>query len=179
MLLDACVLFPAALRDTLLRAAAAGLYQPHWSAEILEEVRRNLVAKGKRPDHIQHLINTLKEVFPEAMVTEYQHLTAAMTNDPKDRHVLAAAVAGGAEIIVTDNLRDFPAEALAPFHISAQSPDEFLMGLFLAHPEEMAQIIIEQAADLHRPPQGPQDVLNKLALHAPTFAARVRAALGE
>ena len=102
----------------------------------------------------------------------------SMTNDPKDRHIVAAAVAGGAEVIVTDNLRDFPAEALIPFHVIAQSADEFLMRLFAAYPEEMKQIIIEQAADLHRPSQTPQDVLNKLALHAPTFAARLRERLG-
>jgi predicted nucleic acid-binding protein len=176
--LDACVLFPAALRDTLLRAAAAGLYQPYWSAEILEEVRRNLVAKGKRPDHIQRLINIIKEAFPEAMVTDYQHLTVRMPNDPKDRHVLAAAVAAGARLLVTDNLRDFPAGALAPYHVVPQSPDDFLLSLFTTDAHIMTRIILEQAQDLHNPPQTPLEVLNILALHAPVFAARVRAALG-
>lgn len=177
--LDACVLFPAVLRDTLLRASDAELYQARWSADILAEVRRTLGKRGKSDDQIQHLLNTLLEEFSNAMVSQYEHLIDAMTNDPKDRHVLAAAVAGGAAIIVTDNLRDFPPAALAPFHVVAQSPDEFLMRLFLAHPAVMTQIIVEQAADLHRPQQTPQDVLTKLALHAPIFAGRVREALGE
>jgi predicted nucleic acid-binding protein len=179
VILDACVLFPAALRDTLLRAAAAGLYQPRWSAEILEEVRRNLVEKGKRPDHIQRLINTLKEAFPEALVADYQHLTATMPNDPKDRHVLAAAVVAGAAIIVTVNLRDFTAETLAPFHVVPQSPDDFLLSLFTVQPDTLTQIIVEQARDLHNPPQTPHDVLDKLALQAPIFAARMREVLRE
>jgi predicted nucleic acid-binding protein len=179
VVLDACVLFPAALRDTLLRAAKARLYQPRWSADILEEVRRNLVEKGNQPDLVQRLINILKEVFAGATVTGYQHLIATMPNDPKDRHVLAAAVVAEAGIIVTDNLRDFPAEALAPFQIVAQSPDDFLMSLFSAHSDVMTQIIVEQAADLHRPPQTPHDVLDKLALQAPIFAARLREVLSE
>lgn len=178
-MLDACVLYPAALRDTLLRAAAAGLYQPLWSAEILEEVRRNLVEKGKRADLIQRLIDTLREAFPEAEVSDYQHLTATMPNDPKDRHVLAAAVASGAALIVTANLRDFPATALAPYHVAAQSPDDCLTSLLVAHPDVMTRVIVEQAGDLHNPPQTPQYVLTKLALHAPTFAAGVRQTLDE
>jgi predicted nucleic acid-binding protein len=177
--LDACVLFPAALRDTLLRAADAGLYQPRWSAEILEEVRRNLVEKGKQPDLIQRLINTLREAFPEAEVSGYQHLTATMPNDPKDRHVLAAAVVSGAAIIVTDNLRDFPAAVLTPLHVVAQAPDAFLLNLFTTYPDVLMQIIVEQAQALHNPPQTAQDVLDKLALHAPIFAARMRETLGD
>ncbi len=179
IILDACVLYPAALRDTLLRAAAAGLYRPLWSAEILEEVRRNLVEKGKDADRIQHLIDTFRKEFPEAEVSHYQHLTATMPNDPKDRHVLVAAVASGAALIVTANLRDFPATALAPYHVTAQSPDDFLTSLFVAHPGVMTRVIVAQAGDLRNPPQTPQYVLTKLALHAPTFAARVQQALDE
>src|SRR6476661_2512101 len=122
-LLDACVLFPASLRDTLLRAAAAELYQARWSAEILEEVRRNLVEKGRSEEQAQRLVDVIAKAFPEAMVTQYNHLIDQMPNHPKDRHVLAAAVVAGAEVIVTSNLRDFPQAALAPLNVEAQSPD--------------------------------------------------------
>lgn len=96
--LDACVLFPAALRDTLLRAADAGLYRPQWSHAILEEVRRNLIAAGRLDaTRAQRLLAAMRREFPEAEVRGYEALVPAMTNDPKDRHVLAAAVSAGGE----------------------------------------------------------------------------------
>jgi predicted nucleic acid-binding protein len=106
VVLDANVLFPASLRDTLIRAGQRDLYQMQWTLEILEEVRRNLVkAKRVEPTKAQHLINTLITVFPRAIVTEdYQALIPLMRNDVKDQHVLAAAVACKAQIIVTSNL---------------------------------------------------------------------------
>src|SRR5919202_4811570 len=118
--LDASVLFPAAVRDTLLRAAASGLYQLYWSDEILDEVRRNLVASGRAtPEQAQRLGDVMQGAFPEASVPGYEVLIDHMANDPKDRHVLAAAVVSQAQIIVTDNLRHFPHEALAPFNVEA------------------------------------------------------------
>src|SRR3712207_360231 len=99
--LDASVLFPAAVRDTLLRAAAAGLYQVRWSDEILEEVRRNLVSTGRAThEQAQRLIDMMRQAFPEAVVEGYEALVQLMTNDAKDRHVLAAAVASRVQVIV-------------------------------------------------------------------------------
>src|SRR5262245_14399514 len=92
VLLDANVLFPFSLRDTLLRAAAAGLYQARWSSRILDEVTRNLVSTGTMPaDKAQRLRGIMEREFPEAEVTGYDHLIAAMKNHEKDRHVAAAA----------------------------------------------------------------------------------------
>ncbi len=147
--LDASVLFPAAIRDTLLRAGGAGLYQLYWSDEILEEVRRNLVKSGRATEEqAQRLVDTMQRAFPEAMVAGYEVLIERMTNEPKDRHVLAAAVRSQAEIIVTDNLRDFPGEALVPFNVEAYSADAFLMLLFDSAPEQLIQIVVEQTNDL-------------------------------
>lgn len=176
--LDANVLFPASLRDTLLRAASVGLYRPHWSDEILEELRRNLISKkGMAPEKAQRLVDTMRRFFGEAIVSNYESLLGAMTNDPKDRHVLAAAVHIGAQIIVTSNLQDFPTSALAPYAIEAQSPDIFLSNLFNDEPQLVTSLIIEQAADLTNPPKTPQQTLDTLAQHVPEFARLVQSAL--
>jgi hypothetical protein len=111
--LDACVLFPAALRDTLLRAAEAELYAIRWSEQILEEVRRNLVATSRvDARRAARLVGAMRRSFPEAAVTDFETLVDRMANHADDRHVLAAAVVAGVTIIVTHNLRHFPRRAL-------------------------------------------------------------------
>jgi hypothetical protein len=98
-----------------------------------------------------------------------------MTNDPKDRHVLAAAVASEAQTIVTHNLADFPADALAPWNIQAQHPDEFLLGLFNIQPELAVSLVERQAAALRSPPLTLDDVLAALEVAgAPEFVDAVR-----
>ncbi|MGK7905122.1 MAG: PIN domain-containing protein [Hormoscilla sp.] len=178
--LDACVIFRAGLRDTLLRAASAGLYEVYWSDIILQEVSRNLVESGRiSPQQAQRLLRRMNEFFANATASEFEGLIPVMTNDEKDRHVLAAAVVVEAKVIVTSNLRDFPDQALAPFGIQALSPDDFLMFLFKKYSERMMQIITEQAAQLKNPPKTVEEVLDDLAPIAPQFAAAVRSGLGE
>ncbi len=93
VVLDACVLIPATLRDTLLRAVEKDMYRLHWSDEILDEVRRNLVKREMTsPEDAQDLIEQMDRFFAEANVRGFEVLIPAMTNDKKDRHVLAAAV---------------------------------------------------------------------------------------
>lgn len=145
VILDACVLFPMYLRDTLLSVAEANLYELHWSQKILDEAMRNLVQKGKMST--QKAINleqVMKIAFPQAMVDAPIELERLMTNDLKDRHVVAAAVEAKANIIVTSNLADFNAEALIPWNIKANSPDNFLCNLFDEYPEEMVEVLTQQ-----------------------------------
>lgn len=176
--LDACVLFPAALRDVLLRSGDAGLYRPHWSDEILDEVRRNLIDRQRTTERqARSLIDAMTEYFPESRVMGYEALMGAMTNDPKDRHVVAAAVKTRAQVIVTSNLKHFPAAALDPYEIESQSPDEFLLNLLDLEPTLMVQIVKQQAADLRNPRKTVDVVLSQIALHAPHFASEVRLAL--
>jgi predicted nucleic acid-binding protein len=178
VVLDACVLFSAPLRDTLLRAADANLYRPHWSVEILNEVRRSLVATRRATKaKAQHLVDEMIRYFPEAAVTAYEHLVPVMTNHEGDRHVLAAAVVSGARVVVTHNLRHFPDDALTPYGIQVQPPDEFLTGLFDLAPDAMAQIIRQQANALTRPVSTVDRVLDRLSLDAPDFVAHIRAYL--
>lgn len=108
--LDTCTLYPAYLRDTLLRCAARDLFRPLWSADILDELDRNLSDLIGAP-LAARIRNLLGQHFPDSIVTGYKPLIDAMTTDPKDRHVLAAAVRGNADAVVTFNLKDFPASA--------------------------------------------------------------------
>ena len=176
--LDACVLIPAALRDVLLRAHEAALYRAHWSEHILDEVERNLAEVFVGPTRAAALVQRLRAVFPDALVPieRYEPLISEMTNQRKDRHVLAAAVAANAAVVVTRNLRDFPDEALSPYGIRAQSPDAFLLDLFLRHPAAMAAIVQSQASDLKNPPATVERVLDTLTVDAPRFVASLRAA---
>jgi hypothetical protein len=96
-LLDTCVLYPAYLCDTLLRLAEASAYRPLWSADILAELRRNLIARGVPPARVDRRLTQMNRSFPDALVTGYESLIDGMTNHPKDRHVLAAALRANAE----------------------------------------------------------------------------------
>src|SRR5438105_4146309 len=103
-ILDADVLYPLPLRDTLLSAAAEGCFQPVWSTEILDEMIRNLLADGRiKPAGAIALRRNLDKHFEDALTDDYHSLIVTMKNDPKDRHVAACAVAGGASLIVTSN----------------------------------------------------------------------------
>ncbi|MEU8001106.1 PIN domain-containing protein [Catellatospora sp. NPDC049111] len=133
--LDACVLVPSVLADTLLRCAEDEHYRPLWSAEILDEVRRNL-PQSVSAAAADRRIQAMRAFFPEAEVDGYQDLVDQMTNHPKDRHVLAAAVAARADFVVTANLRDFPVHALDPHAIEAQHPDDFLCDLLDVSPSD-------------------------------------------
>jgi len=175
VVLDACVLIPASLRDTLLRAAEQGMYQLHWSELILEEVRRNLVKRDMTSSvDAFELTDVMSEFFAEAFVRGFETLVPCMTNDEKDRHVLAVAVMSRSQVIVTSNIRDFPGTALDPFGIEAQTPDEFLTNLFDLNPKRLVKILTEQAQDLVAPPISVQEVLAELALIEATHSQGIR-----
>jgi predicted nucleic acid-binding protein len=178
VVLDACVLIPASLRDALLYPAVLHVYRPLWSAQILDEVRRNLLElkRGQpiTPESADKLIHDLRRAFPAALVTEHVPLIESMTNDPKDRHVLAAAVAAHAQVIVTTNLKDFPSEALAPHQVEAQHPDVFLSRQFDRDPDQMRLALESQIRKLRKPPRTYDEVLDTLAQHTPHFVRLLR-----
>jgi predicted nucleic acid-binding protein len=162
VLLDANVLYPARLRDLLIRLAIAGLYQARWSERILDECFGSLVAD--RPDLSIAQISRTRELMsvalPEATVSEYEHLIDDVrVPDPNDRHVVAAAVAAHAEVIVTRNIGDFPTQAL-PAGLLADSPDAFVLSLIAADAEAVAAVVEEQAAALHKPPMTVGELLD-------------------
>jgi predicted nucleic acid-binding protein len=174
VVLDANVLIPLTLCDTLLSTAEEGLIQIYWTEEILDEVRRNLVAKHwcTEPQALRRL-GFMKRAFPEAMVTGHEGLIPAMKNDPKDRHVLAAAVHVGAQTIVTNNLRDFQAQHL-PRNMQAQDADTFLQNLVSQAPEVMLEVLHLQAGQKKKPPVTLHELLAVLEKSVPDFIASVR-----
>lgn len=177
VIVDSCVIFPMPLCDTLLCAAEAELYCVHFSQEILDGATRNLVKKGRMTEFkAARFQEMIKNTFPEAMVEVPASLVEAMTNHPGDRHVLAAAIIAKANIIVTDNLKHFPQEALEPYGIEVQHPNVFLTQLFDNDPESMVEVIRQQAEDLKNPPQTVAEIIEKLEKNnrVPEFASRVR-----
>jgi predicted nucleic acid-binding protein len=176
--LDASVLYPLPLRDTLLRVAEIELYDPYWSQRILDEVARNLIADARASEQqARNLIDAMRDAFDEATVPEdaITKLEPAMTNDPNDRHVLAAAVASDAQAVVTLNLKHFPTEACEPFAVEALRPDSFLLDLYGLDSDRVFDVIERQAAVLSRPPMTTNDLLDRLAATVPDFAQTLRA----
>lgn len=172
--LDACVLIPSGPRDILLRCAAVGLYRPHWSDEILVETERNLVSHGMAiAERAERTIWLMRQHFPEALVSGalYEQAQAIATNHPKDQHVLGAAIAANAEIIVTENLRDFPRDVLAPFGIEAMTTDSFLCDLADLDPTLMVKVVHSRAMALKRPPETVDEMLASLVRQLPRFIA--------
>lgn len=159
-----------------MRAAAAGFYQVRWSAQILDEMTRNLVSSGAMPaDKAKRLRAIMEREFPEAEVAGHEHLIAAMKNHEKDRHVAAAAVKSSAQVITTSNLKDF---GDLPEGIEAQSPDIFLGNLFDLDPESFIELLREQASDLINPPMIFEELLARLARVVPDLVAAVRDHVG-
>lgn len=132
---DACVLYPFHLRNLLVQCGVDRLVDVRWTDAIHDEWIRNLAVNDPSVS-IERLTMTrdlMKKVLPFADVTDYERYIPQLSlPDPGDRHVLAAAIKAGASHIVTWNLSDFPAAALAPHNVVAQSPDDFLMDLCAA-----------------------------------------------
>jgi predicted nucleic acid-binding protein len=174
-ILDADVLFPMILRDTLLRVAAAGAYRVHWSDRIIDEVVRNLIDQHlMEPAKASRLAEAMRNAFPEATVEDWESLEATMTNHPKDRHVAAAATKARADIIVTSNLKDF---CSLPDGMVAMSPDDFLISLVDADREAVIGAIEKQAAGYRNPPATVASLLQWLGRVVPVFAKRVGSAI--
>lgn len=154
VLYDACVLYPAPLRDLLMRLAMANLFQARWTDEIHDEWTRNVAAN--RPDvspaSLDCCRRLMDEHVPDCLVTGYEPLIPTLTlPDPDDRHVLAAAINAGAGLIVTFNLNDFPASALGEHQIEAIHPDEFVVRLWDEAPASVLEVVRRQREALRRP----------------------------
>lgn len=178
--LDTCVLVPMPLRDTLLRLAAEDVFVPKWTARSIASVKRILVDDlGKSEAQVARLDRTLRAYFEDAEVPEprVSALEPAMGNDPDDRYVLAAAVAGGAEEIVTFNLKHFPPTACLPHGVRAIHPDDFLLDLLQIEPSVVTRVVLDQAAALRKPPVTAHELLDKLESASPgvpNFVAAMR-----
>ncbi len=132
VVLDACVLYPHALRDILLGVAAEGQFEPLWSERILEEWARATRKLGPAAEiEARGAVALIKSAFPRAMVRETTTAEARLQlPDPNDVHVLASAIVGHADAIVTFNAMDFPRHVLAAEGIARRDPDGFLWQLW-------------------------------------------------
>jgi hypothetical protein len=173
IVLDACVLVPMPLADTLLRLAGGPrLFLPKWTDQIMAEVGRTLQQKfGLSAEQVGRREGQIRQHFPEAWVDGYEALIPAMTNDVQDRHVLAAAVRSGAEVIVTYNLRHFPASALDPYSIIAEGPSAFLKNLYELDREAVMAVLHDQAAAIRQPIDY---LLERLRVNVPGFVDVLR-----
>lgn len=162
---DACVLFPAPLRDLLMRVAVAGLVQARWSDLILDEVFRNLakVRPDLQPDALTRTRGQMNAALPRALVTGFEPLVGSLAlPDPDDRHVLAAAIQAGASVVLTFNLKDFPASATQPHGVEALHPDVFLDRLAEAEAGRFLAVVEQQARALKNPPTTGVQLLDTL-----------------
>jgi len=130
-LLDACVLYPIAIADSLISLATAGLFAAKWSAKIEEEWI--IALEGQRPD-LKGRLEARRDAM-RAAVTDWEVpalgwqaiVNSIQLSDPGDAHVLAAAIVGHADCIVTSNIRHFPSTKLDPYGIQAVHPDQFII----------------------------------------------------
>ena len=162
---DACVIYPASLRDLLLCLAEDGLVAPFWSHDIQNEWTRSLLRDQPelRRELLERTCQQMDSHFPNGLVRGYESIIPTLTlPDPNDRHVLAAAIHAEAQCIVTFNLRDFPKAALFPYGIEALSPDEFVWRLIQQMPRTILQVVKKHRLSLLNPPKTADEYLATL-----------------
>jgi predicted nucleic acid-binding protein len=164
-LLDANILYPAPLRDLFLQLAVTDIFKAKWSADIHREWIEALLRNEPQRDRavLERTRDLMDKATRDSLVSGYEPLIAALSlPDPKDRHVLAAAIAGRCDVIVTQNLKDFPDRALASFNIEAQHPDEFLCNHLSLAPGLFCSAVRKVRARLIHPPYSIEEYLATL-----------------
>lgn len=180
--LDACVLYPAPLRDILMALGAEGVYRARWTAEIQDEWIRNLIEK--RPDlskeKLLHTASLMNAAIEDAIVLDYEYLIPTLElPDINDRHVLAAAIVGHADAIVTFNLKDFPDEAVSRHAVEILHPDDFLIAQYDLDKIGILSIMKACRMKLRKPPKSPEDYIATLEQQGlPQMCQILRNAIG-
>jgi hypothetical protein len=160
---DACVLYPAAVRDLVVEIARSGLLRAKWTARIHAEWIN--AATRARPDlnrsRLERAAELMNKAVPDCLVAGFESLEAGLTSlpDADDRHVLAAAIHCGAQEIVTFNLRDFPDAVLGPFGIRAIHPDAFVEHLLDLNAESVCDAIRRIRRRLQNPPCSAEEMI--------------------
>jgi len=165
-LYDACVLYPAPLRDLLMRVAMTDLFRARWTDEIHEEWITAVLRDRDdlTRDQLERTRSLMNAHVRDCIVTGYDDLIGSLElPDENDRHVLAAAIRTRAHVIVTFNLDDFPNDYLARFGIAAEHPDEFLTHLLDLNPGAVCEAAKRQRAALTNPPKSVDEFLEALA----------------
>ncbi len=165
MVLDANVLYPARLRDLFVRLAIAGMYQARWTDQILDECFRSIISD--RPDlseaALERTRRLMDQALPQALVEGYEDRIEKLDlPDPDDRHVLAAAIEAGTDLIVTSNLQDFPSAHLEEHDLRAVTPDDFVAMLTESDLDAVRTVIHQQVTALKDPPMTVEEFLDAL-----------------
>jgi hypothetical protein len=162
---DSCVLYPAPLRDFLMRLALTDLFRARWTDQIHDEWIRNVLAQRPdlKPEDLERTRSLMNAHVRDCLVTGFEHLTLSIElPDPDDRHVVAAAIHTGASLIVTFNLKDFPAEQLKRYNLAAQHPDDFIFDLLDLHPAGVCEAAANHRRSLKNPPKTADEYLDTL-----------------
>lgn len=172
VVLDANILAESALSDLFLRLSEEPrLLLPKWTDEIWQEAERTMLNVLHWPQGtITSRINAAKEAFPEAMITDYQVHIPMCTNDPKDRHILAAAIRGQVETILTMNVRHFKPADVEIWGVAVAHPDEYLKVLYDLDEAAMVQVLNDMANHRRKPIE---QMLSRLSAPTPGFAKKV------
>jgi len=162
---DACVLYPAPLRDLLMQLALTDLYRARWTNDIHDEWIRNVLKNNQNltSDQLTRTKQLMNTSVRDCLVEGYQSLIPSLhLPDPNDCHVLAAAIRCQAGVIVTFNLRDFPLESLNPYEIEAQHPDVFILHLLDLNPAKVCNAAEICRKRLKKKPKTPDQYLGSL-----------------
>ena len=164
-LLDANVLYPAPMRDIFMQLAVADLYRAKWTADIHREWIEALLEREPHRDRaaLERTRELMDNHTRDCLVTGYESLIPSLNlPDPDDRHVLAAAIVGRCDVIVTQNLKDFPEAGLAPYGIETQHPDDFLLNHLNLSPGIFCSAVRKVRARLKNPPYSVAEYLDTL-----------------
>ncbi|MCL6460565.1 MAG: PIN domain-containing protein [Flavobacterium micromati] len=161
--LDTNVIYPIVIRDLLFWFAFYELYTPKWSTDIFREWKDVMIRKGITNEEAEKRVQKANSAFPDALVLNYEGLIGNLTlPDENDRHVLAAAIKSNADVIVTNNLKDFPKEYLNSFNVSAKSADDFLTDIIDLNPEIAIKAFKEMVLNRKNPNMDEFQVLESL-----------------
>lgn len=169
ILFDACTLYAAPVRDLIIELAVAELYRTKWTHRIHEEWTRNLLIKRPdlKPEKLEKTRLLINESVDDCLVEDYESLSKTLTlPDPDDNHVLAAAIKAQAQIIVTYNLKDFPAKILDGFGIEAQHPDDFFLNQCSLRHGAFLTAVKKIRHSLKKPPKTSEEYLDILRKHS-------------
>lgn len=167
-LYDACVLYPAPVRDVLMHLALADIYHARWTNAIHDEWIRSVLKN--RSDLTRAQLERTRDLMNaharDALIHGFEDLISPLSlPDPDDRHVLAAAIRGRADVIVTYNTKDFPAETAVSYGIEIQHPDEFLIHVFDLAPGAVLEALQRLRQSLKNPPVAIEQYLIRLEQH--------------
>lgn len=161
--LDTNVIYPVIIRDILFWFAYYDLYTPKWSEHIFDEWKRVITEKGVSEEEAANRLSKANSAFPDAFVKNYKGLIEHLElPDINDRHVLAAAIKTNANLIVTNNIKDFPEEYLLSFSINAKTADDFLTDIIDLNQEQALAAFKEMVSNKKNPTQDEFEVLNLL-----------------